>query len=100
LALAVVAVTACSFVGASVPDHPPAPEHCPEGVVVLDIAGTGLFLVPATVMFGEGLRGKADSGTSLLLSLPTAMIDALRLSRARPLPADEGSGALARILGA
>lgn len=47
-----LALGGCSFLGARVPDRPPPPSRCPEGVVVADTVG-------ALVTLGPGLAGAA-----------------------------------------
>lgn len=81
--LALVAVSACSFIGARVPDHPPAPEHCPTGVVMLDGLGTALFLVPPLVEGVDGLAGnwREDDGDGfILVGIPMIVLGSVYLA--------------------
>ena len=39
----------CSFIGAGVPDKPPPPQTCPQTVIVLDMVGTSLTLLPGVL---------------------------------------------------
>jgi hypothetical protein len=57
----------CSFIGARVPDHPPAPTHCPSGVIVADVVGAGLTLVPGLAGGAALAFGDTDPGGPLLL---------------------------------
>lgn len=83
LVLVAASVMGCSFIGASVPDRPPAPEHCPNGVMIADGVGTVLFLLPPTIGLADCLTGgcKNDPGwlPLFIFGLPSAIIGTIYL---------------------
>lgn len=54
----------CSLMGARVPREPPPPAHCPEGVIIADLIGAAVTLVPAAA--GVSALVENDSQAAVL----------------------------------
>jgi hypothetical protein len=74
LCIAASSSVGCSIFGAGLPKEPPADYHCPQGVVVADILGSALMLVPTLVGAVTIYKNDSDAAAVAVYTTPPAAI--------------------------
>jgi hypothetical protein len=71
--------TGCSFAGARVPDHIPPGYECPQGVVVADGLGVGVFGVGIGLYAYAGSRGGYNAMAAAIMLPPLILLELIYL---------------------